>query len=128
MEVDDIFQSATLKASDLKGEPRNVVIATVQRKQYDDGDKLFITFQHIKKGLVCNKTNANRIANVVGSKTIEDWIGREVVLVEELVDFKGDTVPAIRVQKPIPRGKATTAAKSTDKPPTATDLNDEIPW
>jgi hypothetical protein len=52
--------------------------------------------------LVCNKTNANRIAHAFGTNT-DNWIGQEITLFTDLVDFQGKAVEAIRVRakKPI---------------------------
>jgi hypothetical protein len=103
MELSQVFESATLKAADLQGNEPVVKIATVEQKKFDDGNKLVITFEGKKKALVCNKTNANRIASAYGTDT-DAWIGKEVTLFVDQVDFKGDIVDAIRVRvkKPAP--------------------------
>ena len=58
--------------------------------------KPVLFFQGADKGLVLNKTNANRIAHAHG-KDMDAWWGREIQVRVEHVDFKGDIVPAIRV-------------------------------
>ena len=40
MELSSVFTSDTLKASDLQGREVTVVIATVEAKQFEDGNKL----------------------------------------------------------------------------------------
>jgi hypothetical protein len=99
MKVSQVFSGDYLKATDLDGREPTVVIATVEVKQFDDGNKLLIMFQGKKKGLVANKTNANRIAMLYGDDT-DGWIGKEVVLYTDIVDFQGKPTEAIRVRGP----------------------------
>src|SRR5882672_8312377 len=104
MNIDDIYQGDSLRAADLKGQAHVVVIETVTRKDFDDGPKLVLTFQGRKKSLITNKTNANRIAFAHGKDT-NGWIGREIELYPDLVDFQGKTVEAIRI-RPVARAAA----------------------
>jgi hypothetical protein len=101
MNIDDIYQGDSLRAADLKGQAHVVVIETVTRKDFDDGPKLVLTFQGRKKSLITNKTNANRIAFAHGKDT-DRWVGREIELYPDLVDFQGKTVEAIRI-RPVAR-------------------------
>jgi hypothetical protein len=110
MELSSVFTSDTLKAAGLQGREVTVVISTVEAKQFDDGNKLILTFQGKKKALVCNKTNANRIAFLYGTNT-DGWIGREIVLFVDVVDFQGRTVEAIRVKPPAKRATPQTAQR-----------------
>lgn len=122
MELSQVFESATLKASDLQGSEPKVKIATVEKKGFDDGNKLVITFENKKKALVCNKTNANRIAHAYGTDT-DGWIGKEITLFVDQVDFKGDIVDAIRVRaiKPV-------AAPTQQGAAPRGDMDEEIPF
>ncbi len=104
MELSSVFGGDTLKAADLQGREPVVVIADVQMKKFDNGNKLVITFEGKKKALVANKTNSNRIAHIHGTNT-DNWIGKEVMLYTDLVDFQGKTVEAVRV-RPAPRRAA----------------------
>lgn len=103
MELSNVFGGDSLKAADLQGREIPVIIAEVQMKKFDNGNKLVISFEGKKKGLVCNKTNANRIAFAFGTNT-DNWIGQEVILFTDMVDFQGKLVEAIRVRakKPAP--------------------------
>ena len=49
------------------------------------------------KGLVCNKTNVNRIAHYCGDET-DNWIDQTITLGVELVDYQGKTTEAIRIK------------------------------
>ena len=61
-----------------------------------------LSFVGKEKGLAVNKTNANIIAQNVGSDDLDDWIGREIILYPTRVDFGGQMVDAIRVKEQIP--------------------------
>lgn len=97
MEVSDVFGGSSLKAADLKGREYTLVIADVEMKKFNDANKLVVSFQNAKKSLICNKTNANRIAHMHGTNT-DNWTGKEITLYSEMVDFQGDLVEAIRVR------------------------------
>ena len=103
MKVSKVFSGDYLKAADLDGNEPTVVISEVKEKEFDDGLKLIISFQGKKKSLVANKTNSNRIKMLYGDET-DDWIGREVILYTDIVDFQGEPKPAIRVRPPAKRG------------------------
>ncbi len=97
MDINTVFSGDTLKAADLQGHEPTVIISAVTMKKFDNGNKLVISFEGKKKTLVCNKTNAKRIANVFGSNT-DQWIGNEITLYTDQVDFQGGLVDAIRVK------------------------------
>jgi hypothetical protein len=105
MDLSQVYGGDSLKAGDLQGREVPVVISDVQMKKFDNGNKLVISFQGKKKSLVCNKTNANRIAYLYGTNT-DGWIGHEIILFADLVDFQGKTVEAIRIRAPANRGPA----------------------
>jgi len=71
-----------------------------------------------------NKTNARKIADVVGSKVIADWPGKQVVLyVKPDVEFGGELGPAIRINYPTSNGAAGADEKAA--PPGALPNADE---
>jgi hypothetical protein len=98
--VDDLFPSKWLKASDLKGREPALTIKTVKYEPVGKaGDmKAVVYFERVPKGLILNKTNCNRIVQIAGSGITEDWCGVSVVLFSAQVEFQGDTVDAIRVK------------------------------
>jgi hypothetical protein len=108
MDISNIFGGDTLKAADLQGREFTLCIASAEMKKFDNSNKLVIRFQNAKKAFVCNKTNANRIAYMYGTNT-DGWIGKEIVLYVDLVDFQGQTVEAIRV-KPTVRSATSKSA------------------
>lgn len=131
MELSTVFGGDSLKASDLQGHEPTVIIANVEMKKFDNGNKLVITFEGKKKALVCNKTNANRIAYAFGSNT-NNWIGQEVTLFTDLVDFQGKAVEAIRVRAKKPSQQQADAGqftKPTTGPQQSRSVEDaEIPF
>lgn len=104
MHIDSAFPSKYLKASDLQGRNVTVKMGRVEQEKIGDDMKLILYFQGKEKGVVLNKTNANNVAAIYGGET-EDWYGKEITLVEAMVDFQGKSVPAIRMRAP-PRNSA----------------------
>jgi hypothetical protein len=75
-----------------------------------------------EKGVVLNKTNANKIVAIAGSDDTDDWHGVTVALYATEVEFQGDTVEAIRIKAPA-QPKPAAVRKPTQ------DLDDsEIPF
>jgi hypothetical protein len=106
MKLNSIFGGDTLKAADLQGREFTLVIETVKLKDFDDGPKLIITFRNAKKSLIANKTNSETIALMHGDDT-DFWIGKEIVIGTDLVNFQGKMVEAIRVRRVIRRAEPT---------------------
>jgi len=135
MKLSQVFSGDYLKASDLQGRDATVVIAEVKVKEFDDGNKLLISFQGAKKSLVANKTNSNRIAMLYGDETA-DWIGKEVTLYVDIVDFQGKPTEAIRIKPPgkpqamtqtgVRPGPRPDLMKQTGEP--RNDMDDEVPF
>ena len=65
----------------------------------DDGDKPALHFVGKDKALILNKTNTNMIAYRYGQET-DAWMGQQIGLHVEPVQFKDKIVDAIRVQLP----------------------------
>lgn len=123
MELSSVYGGDSLKAADLQGAEPVVTIATVTVKEFDKGRKLVVTFVGKKKALICNKTNANRIAFVHGTNT-DNWIGKKIQLYTDLVDFQGKATEAIRV-RPVKQGAA---ARTTPAPAPAPSEDDDAPF
>jgi len=101
--VDDSFPSAYLKALDV-GDGKKLIMDKVVDEEMGMGDdvetKSVLYFVGIEKGLVMNKTNATKIADITGSRSYKDWAGKEVVLYTVLVPWKGKETPSIRIKAP----------------------------
>jgi hypothetical protein len=134
LSIDDVYQGKTLKASDLKNRSVKLIIADVELKNFDDGAKIILSFHKTDKQFVCNKTNANRIAEWHG-KHPDNWKGKEITLYPDRTEYQGKLVDCIRVQLPIrdPEVRAAVAKHDEANPPPAEpdfakELNDEIPF
>lgn len=91
--------SKYLKRTDLQGRNRAVTIANavVEHMENDNSQKLVLYFQGIEKGLVCNVTNLQTIAEELGSEETDHWTGRQITLTTQVAEFNGKKGPAIRV-------------------------------
>jgi len=120
MNIDDAFPSQYLKAADLKDQTPTVTIDRIEIEQIGDDRKLVVYFRKVKRGLVLNRTNANTIAEIVGSRDAEQWTGHKILLTRAMVDYQGKRVPAIRVDYPpkaVP-AQGPRLAQRTATPPT----------
>jgi hypothetical protein len=110
MDIHALFPSNYLKAADLQGQVRRVVIESCMPEQLGQGEiKPALQFRGVPKKLILNKTNGLLIAASFGTETTA-WAGREIELYPENVMFQGQVVPAIRVRVPIGAAQAPAAA------------------
>jgi hypothetical protein len=124
MNIAEAFPSKFLKAADLDEQDMSVVIGRVEMETIGTDRRMLLYFNGKDKALVCNKTNANSIAKAYGTDT-DGWIGKPIVLFPTHVDYKGESVEAIRIKiskkaaaKPAPQGNGNGHA----------DMNDEVPF
>ena len=111
MNINDAFPSNYLRSSDLQNQD---IVVQMDRLQYEEigGDELLVLyFLGKKKGIVLNKTNAQTIAGLHGPET-DAWHGKTIILWATQVDFKGQSVPCIRVKL-----NASTSARPSHIPP-----------
>lgn len=134
MKLSEAFPSNYLKSDDLQGRDITVVIAGTSIETVGSDRKLVLTFQGAKKTMICNKTNAGRIAYLYGDDT-DEWVGKEIVLTSEFVEYQGKTVKGLRVRPPGRRDPITTAPQRMAAQPlpagvgNGPDLpDDEIPF
>src|SRR5262249_5496237 len=62
--------------------------------------------------LVCNKTNATRIATALGDKDYNAWAGKQIRLYPDMEEFKGQVHEVVRIRRA--------------PGPIAEDLNDKV--
>lgn len=125
MNIDSAFPSNYLKASDLGDKSPVVTIDRIEVEPIgrDKEIKPVIYFQGKEKGLVLNKTNAKKIAELTGSKDTDDWAGCQVRIYATETEFGGETVECIRIKA------AGTPAKAKAVPAAVVDVaDDEIPF
>ena len=97
--ISTLSNSNYLKCADLQGRNRHVTIASaiLEQMENDGSQKLVIRFHGIEKGLVCNKTNMETIAEELQSNETDDWVNRQITLTTKIAEFQGKSSPAIRV-------------------------------
>ena len=112
-DIMSMFKGTYLKAADIAdSQPLKLTMTEVKAESIGDKKetKAILYFTGREQGLVLNKTNSQTIANLYGNNPTK-WTGKEVVLVVRIVEFSGNTVPAIRVEAP----KADDFVESTDE-------------
>lgn len=122
MNINQAFPSKYLKASDLNDQTVTVKIADVKIEQVGQNkDTKPVAYFHGKtKGLVLNKTNSRKIAQIAGSPETEDWVDVEIAIYPTETEFGGESVECIRVKAP----KGSVQRRVDPEPPPMTD--DEI--
>ena len=132
--IHEVFPSKYLRASDLGGVSPVVTIDRVEFEPVGRAREMkgVVYFAGKQKGLVLNKTNATKMAEIVGSLETDDWPGSRVQLYATEVEFQGDTVETIRckapatARKPIPPKPVPPSVTTTEHP---ADFDDsEIPF
>ena len=128
MSLEDIYggSSKFLKAADLQGGKPVVEIedAEVHENTYNGETKkqIVLKFAGKDKVLGLNKTNARRIAALIGTEDFNEWAGWRIRLFVDQTDLDGKTVDCIRIFPDLPE-----QANEKAKAATATS-NDEIPF
>jgi hypothetical protein len=100
MKILSCFPSKYLKAADLGDRRITAGMDYVVLEDIGEPDpKPILYFKNCPKGMVLNKTNAKTIMAAYGEET-DHWRGKSIVIFAAMVDFKGDTVEALRVKIP----------------------------
>ena len=103
--VDDLKQSRFLSKRDVAS-PILVTIKGYEQtnvaRQMDEPDMRYVLyFQEDYKPMTLNITNGQLIAAITGSKELDDWVGRKIVLFfDPNVSFGGELVGGIRCRAP----------------------------
>lgn len=112
-----LFPSTYLSHADCFGKDIVLTIARVEKEEltFVGGKKkvkpvVYFAEEHAKP-LVINKTNADSIAHLYGTKA-EDWIGKKVRFYPTKVPFGRDIVDAIRVREDKPPDKPKTITRA----------------
>ena len=104
MKVSEAFpnNSKWLSASDLQGHEVKVQIMQVTVAEFDNGNKPALMFAGKNKGLALNRTNAKKLAAAYGDD-MDGWLGKEVIIYPEVVEFQGKQVDSIRARPVLPK-------------------------
>jgi hypothetical protein len=123
--IDSVFPSNYLKASDLGGASPVVTIDRLEIEPIgrDREMKPVLYFVGKTKGLVLNKTNASKIAELTGSKDTDDWPGNAIRLYATETEFAGETHETIRIKA---AGTAAPKPKPQPEPEFVADV--EVPF
>lgn len=119
MNIDQAFPSKYFKASDLPEEtivPFVIADVRIEEIGREKQSKPVIYFKDQEKGFVCNKTNCNTIAKVLGSRDTDDWAGKTIRLYSTEVQFGDEMVESIRVSIKTAKNGAATATESSRIP------------
>ena len=93
----DEYYGEYLKGEDLKKDI-TVTIESVGPETVGEEEKLVVRFTEVKKALVLNATNKDRLKGLFGTPETDEWLGKPVTLTTEMTEFKGKTKPAIRIK------------------------------
>lgn len=117
MDINQSFPSKYLKSSDLQGRRATVQMNYVQVEKVGQNDeKPVLYFIGKAKGMVLNKTNANKIAELYGFDT-EQWAGQRIDLFEADVEFGGKITKGLRVAAPSRAAQQAPAPQHAPPPP-----------
>lgn len=97
----EFFDSKYLAAGDLQGREHKLQITALGVAEFKDGRKPVIFFAGKKKGMSLNKTNAGKLRAQYGDE-MDEWIGKDVIIYPDVVDFNGTPTPCIRVRPVLP--------------------------
>ena len=95
------FDYRFISAEELEKNVTVTIESIDQDETFNGKEKETVTvlkFKGAKKGMILNKTNAKKIAEVTGSPYIEDWIGQQITLTTQTVSAFGQQVEAIRIK------------------------------
>lgn len=101
MKLSEQFPSETYRGIDIKGMHSGLrrTIADYEIREYENGPKPVLHFREDDRKLVLNKTNGVEIADFYGDE-MDQWIGRDIIMMHVRVEFRGKKTDAIRVSIP----------------------------
>ena len=116
MKIGNLFSSFS-KATDFP-QPRVLTITSVQIEKIGDEEKQkpVVCFQELEKGVVLGPTTGSQLLGIFGTDETDHWIGKQVVVFNDLtVSFRGN-VGGIRFRaaapSPMPQGELLTSPQS----------------
>jgi len=138
-DINDVFGGNSLKSEDLRGREVTVTIESVEPREFTSQEgktqkKLVINFVKAKKFLICNGTNARRIAFMHGNDYAL-WPGKSITLfVDNFVQFGNKITTGIRVKPPeqatiarVPQ-PAPNPVQQEPRDSLSDDMSDSIPF
>ena len=106
MDINECFPSKYVGHTDLQGQDVTVIAHLVVLEDINSDDaerkgrtqKPVLYFVGMTKGLILNKTNASRIADLYGPETAH-WIGQPITLYSAETEYGGKSVKCVRVRE-----------------------------
>jgi len=135
--INDLFPSKYLKAHDLQGKTPTVTIDRVTLEQVRSrkgvDTKAVVYFRGKAKGMLFNKTNAQRVTQIAHSALTEQWTGVAITLYATTDTFGTETHDVIRIKAPVVAGPATPTPRVLPPPRLVSELeidlqDSEIPF
>jgi len=125
MKLNEIYTSSSsfLRPDDIGTTKPVFTISGVEltEKDFNDGKgmrkQLVLSFAGSEKKLGLNFTNANRIAELIGSDDSDDWINHSIKLFVENVQVGNEKKAAIRIFPELPEQVTPNAPKPSDNTP-----------
>ena len=103
MNIVKAFPNEYIRADDLDGQGRVLVIGSVELRDLADGNsKPVMSFINTDKKLVLNRTNSNKLAELFGTPNTESWTGKAIRVYSTPVEFRGKTMMGVRVHPQLP--------------------------
>lgn len=127
MDINSLFPSRFLKASDLHNRSITAVIKDVNVEEFDDGKKLVVTLKDNQQLVILNKTNAMALANAYGTET-DNWPGHTIQITTTHTTYRGQTTRGLKIY---PLGSAKDPKPESVGPPmreAGTEVDADIPW
>jgi len=97
MDMNNVFPSKYLKASDLQGHKIKLVISSITMEKLGDDEKPCMFFEGKDKGVILNKTKAGILSSSFSPES-DGWIGKEIFLYPTKVNFQGQMVDSIGIE------------------------------
>jgi hypothetical protein len=116
--IQDMYPSAFLKASDLQGRTAKLTVQLCEFRQLGDETKPVLKFKGKDKEMVLNKTNSMAMAAAFGNET-NGWSGKTIEVFSMPVQFNGQLVDGLRLRAVQPEAPAAAAPEP---------MNDDIPF
>lgn len=117
---DDIYGGKFITCKALDKRDHDVTIKEWSIEEFQDGGRqIALSFQEhdwTDRKLGVNKTNANTLAEILGSDDPDQWVGRRITIGPDKTQFQGKMVDCVRVRHKSPEVKQAAAAPASPPP------------
>lgn len=116
----EVYGGSKLEAAMLSmGREYTLTIREVRLREFDDGNKLELSFRETPRTMILNQTNARTVAGLHGDD-YGTWPGKRIAIYRTKTDYAGRRVDCIRVtDRPEPLPTAMAPQSATVEEPTA---------